>query len=180
MTSRALPAFLAVLVVSVALMGCARKTAVTPSPAPVTTAEMPVESSPPPAAEPAPTSTPVSMPELRPAFFELDSYALTGRAREALDADAAMLRTQRTMSVIIEGHCDERGTVEYNQALGDRRADAARDYLVAAGIDARRIQVISYGKARPFAEGSYESAWAQNRRAHLVVSNQGQAADASR
>lgn len=122
---------------------------------------------------------PVSMPELRPAFFELDSYVLTGRAREALDADATMLRTQRTMNVIIEGHCDERGTVEYNQALGDRRANAARDYLVASGIDASRLQVISYGKARPFAEGSDESAWAQNRRAHLV-SNQGQAADASR
>jgi peptidoglycan-associated lipoprotein len=120
------------------------------------------------------------MPELRPVFFELDSYALTGSARAVLDADAAMLRAQTTMRVLIEGHCDERGTVEYNQALGERRANAARDYLVASGIDANRFQVISYGKARPFADGSGETVWAQNRRAHLVASNQGQAADANR
>jgi len=159
-------------------MGCARKAAMT-SPGQAAAVPVPVESPPTPVAEPEPAPTSVSIPELRPAFFELDSYSLTDNARTALDADAAMLRTQTAMRVLIEGHCDERGTEEYNQALGDRRADAARDYLIASGIDASRIRIISYGKARPFAEGSNESAWAQNRRAHLV-SNQGQAADASR
>jgi peptidoglycan-associated lipoprotein len=179
MTSRTLPASVAVLLVSLALMGCARKAAMTPPPAQAAAAPVPMESPPSPAAEPEPASRPVSMPELRPVFFELDSYALTGSARAVLDADAAMLRTQTTMRVLIEGHCDERGTVEYNQALGERRANAARDYLVASGIDANRFQVISYGKSRPFADGSGEAVWAQNRRAHLVASNQGQAADAS-
>jgi peptidoglycan-associated lipoprotein len=181
MTSRTLPTSVAVLVVSFALVGCARKTAVTPPPAIAAAVPAPVESPPPaPAAEATPASTPAPVLELRPVFFELDSYALTGSAREALDANAAMLRKQTAMTVIIEGHCDERGTVEYNQALGERRANAARDYLVASEIAATRIEVISYGKSRPFADGSGESAWAQNRRAHFVVSSQGQAAAASR
>ena len=182
MTSRTLPASIAVLALSLALVGCARKTALTPPPAPAAAVPAPVEAPPhePTASEPEPVSTPAPVPELRPAFFELDSYALTSSAREALDANAAMLRAQAAMSAIVEGHCDERGTEEYNQALGERRAKAARDYLVASGISASRLQVISYGKARPFADGSAESAWAQNRRAHLVVSNQGQAADAGR
>jgi peptidoglycan-associated lipoprotein len=142
-------------------MGCAHKT-MTP-PAQAAAVPVPVEAPPSPAA-PEPASGPVSMPELRPAFFELDSYALTSNARAGLDADAATLRTQTSMRVLIEGHCDERGTVEYNQALGERRANAARDYLVAAGIDASRFQVISYGKSRPFADGSGESAGANGAR----------------
>jgi peptidoglycan-associated lipoprotein len=72
------------------------------------------------------------------------------------------------MNITIEGHCDERGTVEYNQALGEKRAQAARDYVVAAGIAASRIQIISYGKERPFDPGHDESAWSKNRRAHFV------------
>src|SRR5580765_1487895 len=119
MTSRTLPASIAVLLLSLALMGCAHKT-MTP-PAQAAAVPVPVEAPPSPAA-PEPASRPVSMPELRPAFFELDSYALTSNARAGLDADAAMLRTQTSMRVLIEGHCDERGTVEYNQALGERRA----------------------------------------------------------
>ncbi len=175
MISRTLPASVAALVVLLALVGCARKTAVSPPPSPAAAVPAPVEPPPPPAAEPEQASI-----ELRPAFFDVDSYALTGNAREALDADAAMLRTQTTTSVLIEGHCDERGTVEYNQALGERRANAARRYLVDSGIDASRIRVMSYGKMRPFADGSNESAWAQNRRAHLVVSGQGQEVGANR
>ena len=73
------------------------------------------------------------------------------------------------MTITLEGHCDERGTVEYNQALGEKRANAARDYLVNAGVSAARVQTLSYGKERPFAEGHDESAWAQNRRAHFVL-----------
>jgi len=73
------------------------------------------------------------------------------------------------VSITIEGHCDERGTVEYNLALGEKRSGAARDYLVNAGVEASRIQTVSYGKERPFAEGHDETAWAQNRRAHFVL-----------
>ena len=107
--------------------------------------------------------------EFEPAFFDFDSFALRDDARTALDRDARMLRDNRGTHVTIEGHCDERGTVEYNQALGEKRAQAARDYLVAAGIEASRIQIISYGKERPFAEGHDESAWQQNRRSHFVT-----------
>jgi len=107
--------------------------------------------------------------DLLPAFFDLDSYTLRDDARGALDRDAKMLRDNPTVNVTIEGHCDERGTSEYNQALGERRAQAARDYLVAAGINGSRLNIISYGKERPFSNGHDEGAWQQNRRAHLVV-----------
>jgi len=73
------------------------------------------------------------------------------------------------VQITIEGHCDERGTVEYNQALGEKRAMAARDYLVAAGIATARLQIVSYGKERPFANGSDEASWQQNRRAHFTI-----------
>jgi peptidoglycan-associated lipoprotein len=86
-----------------------------------------------------------------------------------LDQDAKLLRGHAEMQITIEGHCDERGTVEYNQALGERRAQAARDYLVAAGVASPRIQVVSYGKERPFDDGHDEAAWSKNRRAHVVV-----------
>ena len=106
---------------------------------------------------------------MKPAFFDFDSYALRDDARKALDTDAQLLRDHSNLSITIEGHCDERGTAEYNQALGERRAQAARDYLAAAGVDASRIQIISYGKERPFDSGHDEQSWAQNRRAHVVL-----------
>ena len=102
-------------------------------------------------------------------FFALDSYSLDGEARRTLDAQADWLARNPTVNVTIEGHADERGTREYNLALGDRRANAARDYLQSRGIAAGRMQVISWGKERPAVEGSNESAWAQNRRAVTVV-----------
>ena len=101
--------------------------------------------------------------------FVYDSAALTDEARATLEKHALWLQGHREARVTIEGHCDERGTVEYNQALGEKRANAARDYLVAAGVAANRVQTLSYGKERPFAEGHDESAWAQNRRANPVV-----------
>ena len=79
------------------------------------------------------------------------------------------MRDNATAKIVLEGHCDERGTVEYNQALGERRADAVRDYLVGAGITTNRIQVISYGSERPFDPGHDEAAWAKNRRAHFAL-----------
>jgi peptidoglycan-associated lipoprotein len=107
--------------------------------------------------------------DLQPVFFEFDSAVLTGQAHGTLDHDAQTLRDHPGTKVVIEGHCDERGTVEYNQALGERRAQAVRDYLVAAGIEAGRLEVISYGKERPFDQGHDEAAWAKNRRAHFTV-----------
>ncbi|WP_448501374.1 peptidoglycan-associated lipoprotein Pal [Sphingomonas sp.] len=101
--------------------------------------------------------------------FALDSYDIDGPARAILDGQAQWLARYPNVRVTIEGHCDERGTREYNLALGDRRANSAKNYLVARGIDAGRINTISYGKERPQAMGSDEGAWAQNRRAVTVV-----------
>jgi len=102
-------------------------------------------------------------------FFELDSYSLDTRSRTTLDAQAEWLARNAGVRVTIEGHADERGTREYNLALGDRRANAARDYLQSRGIAASRMQTISWGKERPAAEGHDETSWAQNRRAVTVV-----------
>ncbi|HYJ53182.1 MAG TPA: peptidoglycan-associated lipoprotein Pal [Allosphingosinicella sp.] len=102
-------------------------------------------------------------------FFELDSYSLDGEDRATLDAQAAWLQRNAAVHVTIEGHADERGTREYNLALGDRRANAARDYLQSRGIAATRMQVISWGKERPANPASNEQAWAENRRAVTVV-----------
>ena len=102
-------------------------------------------------------------------FFGTDIYSLDDQARRTLDGQAAWLMAHPSVSVTIEGHCDERGTREYNLALGDRRANAVKDYLQAKGIAASRMTTISYGKERPVALGSNEEAWAQNRRAVTVV-----------
>ena len=102
-------------------------------------------------------------------FFGFDSYSVDDEARRTLDAQADWLGRNPNVQVTIEGHADERGTREYNLALGDRRANAARDYLQSRGGAASRMQVISWGKERPAIEGSNESAWAQNRRAVTVV-----------
>jgi peptidoglycan-associated lipoprotein len=104
-------------------------------------------------------------------LFETDSYAIDDDDRSVLDSQVAWLQANRNVRVTIEGHCDERGTREYNLALGDRRANAAKNYLAARGIDPSRMTVISWGKERPEAVGSDESAWAQNRRAVTVVPN---------
>ena len=102
-------------------------------------------------------------------FFALDSYAIDDESRRTLDAQAQWLAANPNVRVTIEGHADERGTREYNLALGDRRANAARDYLQSRGVSPTRMQTISWGKERPAAEGSNEYAWSQNRRAVTVV-----------
>ena len=107
---------------------------------------------------------------LRDAFFNYDEATLDGAAQSALQASATWLRGQgAAYNVLIEGHCDERGTEQYNLALGDRRAYAAKEYLTTLGINAGRIRTVSYGEERPFEEGHDEASWAQNRRAHLVL-----------
>ena len=102
-------------------------------------------------------------------FFDTDEYDLDDRDRATLDSQAAWLQRNTAVRVTIEGHADERGTREYNLALGDRRANAAKNYLAARGVSAGRMTVISYGKERPEALGSDEEAWAQNRRAVTVL-----------
>jgi len=102
-------------------------------------------------------------------FFAFDSYSVDAESRQTLDAQAAWLGRNPNVRVTIEGHADERGTREYNLALGDRRANAARAYLESRGVSPSRMQVISWGKERPAVEGSSESAYAQNRRAVTVV-----------
>ena len=101
--------------------------------------------------------------------FALDSYDIDAESRAILDAQAQWLVRYPQVPVSLEGHCDERGTREYNLALGDRRANAAKNYLVARGVAAGRISTISYGKERPLALGSDEASWAQNRRAVTIV-----------
>ncbi|KQN91911.1 hypothetical protein ASE90_03880 [Sphingomonas sp. Leaf67] len=101
--------------------------------------------------------------------FGLDQYDIDASARAVLDSQAQWLARYPNVRVTIEGHCDERGTREYNLALGDRRANAASSYLATRGISPSRITTISYGKERPLALGSDEGAWAQNRRAVTVV-----------
>jgi len=102
-------------------------------------------------------------------YFGFDSSELAGEAQATLDRQAAFLNVNPTMVVVIEGHADERGTREYNLALGDRRAVAVRDYLLAKGLNAARVRTVSYGKERPAVSGSNEEAWAKNRRAATVL-----------
>ena len=102
-------------------------------------------------------------------FFDTDRYDIDDADRATLDSQSAWLKRYPNVRVTIEGHADERGTRDYNLALGDRRANAAKNYLAGLGIDASRITTISYGKERPEALGSDESAWAQNRRAVTVT-----------
>ena len=102
-------------------------------------------------------------------FFGTDRYDLTQEAQAELQKQATWLKTYPQYRFVIEGHCDERGTREYNLALGERRAAAVKNYLVALGIDANRMQTISYGKERPAVLGDDEAAWAQNRRGVIVL-----------
>jgi peptidoglycan-associated lipoprotein len=102
-------------------------------------------------------------------FFAFNKTDLSAEARATLDRQVAWLKKYATVKVTVEGHADERGTREYNLALGERRAVAAKNYLVAAGVSADRVKTVSYGKERPAVVGSNESAWAQNRRAVTVV-----------
>jgi len=106
---------------------------------------------------------------LKDAFFDYDKSDLRDDARSVLASDAEWLKRNRSIQFLIEGHCDERGTNGYNLALGDRRSNAAKEYLVSLGVDASRIKTVSYGKERPFCNQSTEDCWQQNRRAHFLV-----------
>jgi len=123
---------------------------------------------------PTPTAHNPTMDELferdvKDAYFVYDKADITPESRENLSQTAQFLRSYPQMKVAIEGHCDERGSTEYNLALGDRRAAAAKQFLVSLGISADRMQTVSYGKERPFCTASDEACYKQNRRAHFVM-----------
>ncbi len=133
--------------------------------------EAPEETAPPEEPEPVdeqPSEVEISM-LLRDIHFDYDDSSLRPEAEGVLNANADVLLDNMWVNVVIEGHCDERGTVEYNLALGERRALSAKRYLVSYGIDESRISIISYGKERPLDQGHSEEAWAKNRRAHFAV-----------
>ena len=172
----------------IAVAGCAHHKAVTaPTPAPTAPAPTPTPS--PAVVQPEPTIPPATLPEtgvsstelptsleainkagyVKDAFFDTNKSDLRSDSRDALAADADWLKQHTSIKVQIEGHCDERNTEAYNLALGWRRCNAAKDYLVSLGVAADRITTISYGKERPFATCHDESCWWQNRRSHFVI-----------
>ena len=183
-------ALLAVTAALVTVVACSKKTPPVARPAPPPPAS-PANTAPPrPPAPPEPVREPVAVPPepvrdfaissaslddlnknspLKPVYFELDSSDLSSSNQKALDDNAALLKRYPSWAVTVEGHCDERGTAEYNLALGERRAIAARAYLVSLGIAADRLRTVSYGKEFPFDPGHDETAFAKNRRAHFVI-----------
>jgi peptidoglycan-associated lipoprotein len=106
---------------------------------------------------------------LKDIHFGFDRYDLTPKAREILSQNAELLLKHSQVNIQIEGHCDERGTIEYNLALGDRRSTSAEQYLIALGVSSNRISTISYGEEMPADPGHNEEAWAKNRRAHFII-----------
>lgn len=123
---------------------------------------------PPPVAAPQPTLDELFSRNVKDAYFDYDQADIRPDAREALSQTAQFLRSYPQVKVTVEGHCDERGSTEYNLALGDRRAQAAKDFLVSLGVTADRVETISYGKERPTCMDHAEACWQQNRRGHFV------------
>ena len=181
------------LVLLVIVSGCAKKRAAAPAPAPAPapTAGAPAVRSAPPA---PPTRVEESLPvppqplsednvanrsledlnrdsPLKPAFFVLDSADLDDTGRAIVTTNADILKKYSSWQITIEGHCDERGTAEYNLALGERRAVAVKAYLVGLGISPDRLRTVSYGKEFPFDPGHTEDSWSKNRRAHFVITS---------
>ena len=181
-------AFLVVplLALTLFLVGCPKRPATTvavapapaaPTPAPAAPAPAPAPAMPAPAA-PAPAPAPAPMvrpsefapnPNLKTIYFDFDKYDVRPSDAKILDGNAAWLKTNADNLVLIEGNCDERGTAEYNLALGEKRAKAAMNYLVAQGIQANRVTIISYGKERPVCAEKTEACWGQNRRDNFLT-----------
>ena len=170
------PAFVSLALVSALALsvasGCkakAPKNTDSAKPSPVASTEVK-----PPTASPtdvgAPMTGDAASKYLKDTFYDYDAATLRDDARTALAADAEWLKRHPAANVVIEGHCDERGTDEYNLSLGDRRANAAKEYLQALGIDEGRFKTVSYGRARPFCTDESETCYQENRRAHFLVS----------
>jgi peptidoglycan-associated lipoprotein len=187
---------LGILVGALALWGCPKRpevvqaapaaigpgAAAAPAPAPrvaeapvtrpVPPPEPAVQPTPSPAAPaPAPTPAVPAAAPLKDVFFDFDKATIREDQKAALNTNVGWLKANGQRKLTIEGHCDERGTAEYNLGLGERRAKAVKDYLLAAGIPADRIATVSYGKERPFVMGHDESAWKWNRRAHFAITS---------
>ena len=182
---------LVLLSLTAAAAGCARRqpplaqpappggppptTAPAPTPPPPTTEALPVPPEPIAIAEDGISAR--SIEDLnrdspfKPAYFPLDSAELDDSGRAVVTANASVLRTYPAWMITVEGHCDERGTAEYNLALGERRAVAVKTYLLSLGIAGDRVRIVSYGKEFPFDPGHDERAWASNRRAHFVITS---------
>ncbi len=124
-----------------------------------------------PGTAPAQASTAQGASELKDVFYDYDSATIKDDQKAAIDSDVAWLQGHAGVKIVIEGHCDERGSDEYNLGLGERRAQAVKASLVAAGIAADRISTVSYGKERPFVLGHDENVWKWNRRAHFELQN---------
>ena len=107
--------------------------------------------------------------KFKDALFDYDKYDIRPDAREVLDSVASWLNSHRDIKALVEGHCDERGTNEYNLALGERRAKAARDYLISRGVSHKRMSIITYGEEKPACTEQNEECWQKNRRAHFIV-----------
>ncbi len=186
-TTRAAMAAVLVTTLGIALAGCHHPAPpATPQPPPPPPAASPAPP-PPPQPPPPPAPTAPSTPDeqeifsrksledlnaekpLSDVFYELDQSDLKDEGRQALQKDADWMRKWPSTKVTIEGHCDSRGTAEYNLALGERRAQVAKDYLVGLGVGADRVLTISKGKESPFCSDENESCWSQNRRGHFVI-----------
>jgi peptidoglycan-associated lipoprotein len=178
------------VLVMLVISGCAKKKppVARPMPPPSATAGTGGSTAPPP--PPRPIEEPVVVPPepmrddaigskslddlnrespLSPVFFDLDSFDVSAEGQQVLQANAKVLKQFPSWQITIEGHCDERGTAEYNLALGERRALAAKTYLVSLGIPADKVRTVSYGKEFPFDPGHEDAAWSKNRRAHFVI-----------
>jgi len=196
MVTRGAQFLVATLVIGTALFaGCAKRPATTAASAPAPTgtvatappvaavvapppAAAPPAVAPPPTAAPAPPAAPTArpepkefaaVPELKPIYFDFDKYDIRPGDAKVLDANAQWLKTNADQLLLIEGHCDERGTNEYNLALGERRAKSTMNYLVSQGVQASRITIISYGEERPVCTEKTEECWSKNRRAQFLV-----------
>lgn len=153
--------------ISFMVVGCAKKPKVEAPTQPTTTETKPSVT---PSDQPTDRGTVESEPSSKfsAIYFDFDKYNLRDDAKADLKKNVDVLKQESDLKITVEGHCDERGTVEYNLALGERRAKSARDYMVSLGIKADRISTISYGKERPKAFGHDEDSWAKNRRDEFV------------
>jgi len=135
------------------------------------TASVSVNAPPPPVVEKGPSDDELFLKEVRDAYFDYDKADIRPDAREAISKTADFLKGHPQFKVTIEGHCDERGSTEYNLGLGDRRASATKQYLVSLGVPADRLTTVSFGKEKPFCTEHNEACWQQNRRGHFVKAN---------
>ncbi len=140
--------------------------------APAAPAVLPVVAAPAVSSVPQPLPKQIVLPALGDVFYDFNTSELHAKSVEQLKTNVNRIKTSKTSTIIIEGNCDERGSTEYNFALGERRANSAREYIVNLGVDPARLKIVSYGEEKPVAAGSTEEAWAQNRRVHFVEDNE--------